>query len=381
MTFPPTTFDPPKGYRSWEEFHTNPWKPLPPAVPKRPVPQWPPPEQRKGKWVSKYLDTLDPETEYDQIIRTATFFGPPLFVGAVGYATTFCILTQPANSAAAIHFGARVVRRGHQRFYETYLHELEWVYHGSSSPETAKDIDKVNRMHANIWKHLPGTYSDPYEANMSVISMGFLEQYLRKLVGARNEMHPKVRAAWPEWGQRVCDHFHTEPSDGMRSMGLGFPRTFEELGTFWYRFDAIPWEGMSTPELIQKGRETAEAFINQFCDLWFPYGFHWLGRQLILVTTPPNCRRRQNMGEPNWIVSPVIKFVIKVFFDLSDSVLPDAKEPVGLHLRERLSEMNLNKMDRQVKMYRSRQRKAFMVVGLLIGWLLCMYFLRILYEF
>ncbi|PVH97223.1 hypothetical protein DM02DRAFT_685681 [Periconia macrospinosa] len=300
--------------------------------------------------------------EYDQIIRTATFFAPSTFIAAVAYATVFCILTQPANSAAAIHFGGRVVRRGHQRFYKTQLRQLDWVYYGSGSQETAKDIEKVNRMHANIWKQLPGTFSDLYEAHMSVISMGYFEQWMRKLVGSQNEMHHKVKVAWPQWGERVCDHFHTEPSDGRRSMALNFSRTFEEIKTFGLRFDTIACEEESTPELLQKGHETAEAFNSQFCELCC---LQWLGRDVILTFTPPGSRRRQNLGEPHRPVSAVIKSLLKLFFDLSDELLPDPAKPNLPYVRERLLATNLNKTVKTIKMYRTKQDKSFIAVGLL----------------
>ncbi|KAK0638135.1 hypothetical protein DIS24_g10116 [Lasiodiplodia hormozganensis] len=260
----------PPGCDSWEQYESNPRQPRPTPTPKRPVPQWPPREQRKGKWIQKYIDQLDPETEYDQIIRTIAFFGPSAFAAAVSYTAIFAVLTQAPSGAAAIHFGGKVMRRGHQRFYETELYQLEWVYHGSGSPETAQSIGKINRLHAAIWKHVPGSYSAPFEGQMALVGAAYFEALVRKIVGARNDVNPKVKAAWPEWCERVAGHFVTEPSDGSRSYGINFPRNWDELEAFFYWFDGIAFEEQSTPELLQKGHETAEAFIDQFCELWFP---------------------------------------------------------------------------------------------------------------
>lgn len=213
---------------------------------------------------------LDPQTEYDQIIRTVVFFGPSAFAAALSYTAIFAILTQPPAGAAAIHHGAKVVRRGHQRFYETQLQEFDWAWHGSGAPETAARIEQVNRIHAGIWKRVPGAYSAPFEGQMAIIGAAYFETLVRRSVGARNEVDPKVKAAWAEWCERVVAHFRTEPSDGGRSYGVNFPRGWDECEAFFWWFDGMAFEEQSTPELLQKGHETAEAFIAQFCELWFP---------------------------------------------------------------------------------------------------------------
>ena len=48
----------PPGTDSIDELNNNPRQPRPPAEAKRPVPEWPPLSQRKGKWIAKYLDTV-----------------------------------------------------------------------------------------------------------------------------------------------------------------------------------------------------------------------------------------------------------------------------------------------------------------------------------
>lgn len=85
-----------------------------------------------------------------------------------------------------------------------------------------------------------------------------------------DEVDPKAKTAWAEWCERVVAHFRTEPSDGGRSYGVDFPRGWGECEAFFWWFDGMAFEEQSTPELLQKGHETAEAFIAQFCELWFP---------------------------------------------------------------------------------------------------------------
>ncbi|KAF5500110.1 hypothetical protein CGCS363_v007238 [Colletotrichum siamense] len=318
----------PPGTDTADQLDNNQRQPRPPTQSQRPVPEWPPEEKRKGKWISAYLDTLDPETEYDQIIKTANFFSGNTFAVAMGYCSTFVMLTQPPGGAAAIHFGARAFKRPHQRFYETADQLLDWMWHGSASEETKRGIEAVNRLHKTIWKNTPGAFSNPPEGQMSVIGSAVFETYLRKLVGAKNQKsHPHVAAAWPAWAERVLAQFRTEPADGSRSFGVNFPRTWDELEAFYRWFQDLPFDKWTNSEDREKGRAIAEAFITQFSTLWFPKHLHWFGRQMLLTVLAPKVREQQQIGHPNPVLERLIKLGLKIQFDLID-IMPDPVKPM-----------------------------------------------------
>lgn len=286
----------PPGTDTVDALLSKPRQPRPPVIAKRTVPEWPPESERKGKWIAHYLNKvcrvgvrstgtgylililivfstaqLDPKTEYDQIIRTVTFFTGTSFAVAFGYCSTFVHLVQAPASAAAIHHGGRVYRRGHQRFFETQNHFLDWMWYGSDSEYTKRDIESVNKIHSGIWKNVPGAFSFPWEGIMSVIGSAYFETYLRRLAGARNqEPHPHLAEAWPIWAERTCSHFQTEPADGSQSYSVNFPRTWEELKDFYKWYQQLPFEEYTNSEDRQKGHEIAQAFIDQFSTLWFP---------------------------------------------------------------------------------------------------------------
>ncbi|KAF4880017.1 hypothetical protein CGCSCA1_v001139 [Colletotrichum siamense] len=298
----------PPGTDTVDQLDNNQRQPRPPSQPHRSVPEWPPEEERKGKWISAYLDTLDPETEYDEIIKIANFFSGNTFAVAMGYCSTFVMLTQPPGGAAAIHFGARAFKRPHRRFYETADQLLDWMWYGSASEETKRGIEAVNRLHKTIWKNTPGAFSNPPEGQMSVIGSAVFETYLRKLVGAKNQMpHPHVAAAWPAWAERVLAQFRTEPADGSRSFGVNFPRTWDELEGFYRWFQDLPFDKWTNSEDREKGHAIAEAFVNQFSTLWFPKHLHWFGRQMLLTVLAPKVREQQNIGHPNPLLEHPVK--------------------------------------------------------------------------
>lgn len=181
------------------------------------------------------------------------------------------MLSMPPGGAAAVHFGARAFKQPHRRFYETQDQFLDWLWYGSSSEETIQGVESINKLHASIWKNVPGVFSNPLEGQMSVIGSAVAEIYLRKLVGAKNQRHhPHVAAAWPEWAERTLAHFRTEPSDGGRSYGVNFPRNWDELEAFYYWFQQLPFEEWTNEEEKAKGHIIAEAFVEQFSTLWFP---------------------------------------------------------------------------------------------------------------
>ncbi|KAI6777426.1 hypothetical protein HG530_001371 [Fusarium avenaceum] len=261
----------PPGTDNVDQLGENARQPRPPAAPKRPLPEWPPESDRKGKWISKYFDQLDPETEYDQLIRTANFFTGTSFAVAIGYCATFIHLTQTPAGAAAIHSTGKSWRVPHRRFYETQNRFLDWMWFGSGSEETKNSIEVVNKLHAGVWRNLPGTFSAPWEGQMSVIGSAYFETYLRKLCGARNqEPHPHLAAAWPAWTERVLAHFKTEPSDGSRSFAVNSPRNWEELEGFFKWFQKLPFDQWTNDEDQAKGRKLAAAFVDEFSTCWFP---------------------------------------------------------------------------------------------------------------
>ncbi|KAF4849798.1 hypothetical protein CGCSCA4_v004233 [Colletotrichum siamense] len=317
----------PPGTDSIEQFELSPRQPRLSPRPKRPVPEWPPEAERKGKWIWRYLDKLDPDTEYDQIIKTAIFFMANSFAFSAGYASTFIHLVQTPAGAAAVHHTAKAYRRGHQRYFETQDYFLDWMWYGSGSDVSRKRLESVNRIHASVWKNVPGAYSHPWEGEMAIIGAAYFETYLRKLVGARRmEPHPNVQRAWPEWGERVCAQLRTEPLDGSRSFGVNFPRTWEEVEGFYLWFQRIPMERYTDDETRRKAHDASEAFIRQFSVMWFPRRLQWFGRQVVLTVIPAPIREHNEIGHPNPITETLIKFAIKVYLDMKDA-LPDPVRP------------------------------------------------------
>lgn len=284
----------------------------------------------------------------------------------------------PPSGATAIH-GRKVVKCGHRRFYETELQIVNWAYYGSNSPETSRSIDSVNKLHAGIWKEHPGSFSTLWEGQMSTIAPSYLETWMRSLVGARKkDIHPKVQASWPKWSEGVLSHFHTETANGKRSYGINHPRSWDEIKDFFFWFNSIPFDKQATPEQRRKGHETAEHFIQQFSELWFPRlvdhmlccisvqysvgshvanfhrGLSWLGRQIILTFLPQHCRQQQMLGEPNLIASFGIKLFFKAMFDIGD-LLPDPVDPPLIAFRQSLMDVDLLAVDTQVKAKRSKE--------------------------
>lgn len=189
----------------------------------------------------------------------------------MGYTSTLILLTQTPAGASAVHSTGKLFRRGHQRFYETQDRLLDWMWYGSASEQAVEGIERVNKIHAGVWKNAPGTFSHPWEGQMSLIGSAYFETYLRDLVGARvRDIHPKLAAAWPAWAERACAHFRSEPEDGSRSFGVNFPRDWKELEAFhkWYR--ELPFDKYTSEEERAKGAVISKGVVDQFAELWFP---------------------------------------------------------------------------------------------------------------
>ncbi|KAM0433332.1 hypothetical protein ACHAPT_004208 [Fusarium lateritium] len=263
----------------------------------------------------------------------------------MGYCSTFIQLSQTPAAAAAVHHGGKAFRRAHQRFYDTQNHMLDWMWWGSGSEETQRDIESINKIHVPIWNKVPGSYSAPWEGQMSIIGSAYFETYLRKLVGARNqEPHPHLAAALPAWVERTSAHFRTEPSDGSRSYGINSPRNWTELEAFYLWHQALPFDSFTNAEDREKGHKIAEAFLDEFATLWFPRQLHWLGRQVLLTMLPAKVREQQKIGHPVLIFQVLIKLAFKILFDLTD-LLPDPVQPTLLEEYRAIKKWDRLKID------------------------------------
>ncbi|TDZ74791.1 hypothetical protein CTRI78_v000377 [Colletotrichum trifolii] len=312
----------PPGTDSPDQLITNRRQPRPPASPKRPLPEWPPEAERKGKWISAYLDKNTTKSSEPQPSSRAT---PSPSPSATPPPSSTSPKPRPAPPQPTT--AARSSAAGHQRFYETQDFILDCMWHGSSSAVARSRVGTVNRIHARIWRDVPGAYSSPFEGEMSLIGSAFFETMLRKLVGARRaDPHPVLAAAWPAWAERVLAHFRTEPADGGGSFAVNFPRDFDELERFYRWFQNLPMDRFTNEEDRRKGHELAEAFTRQFCELWFPRQLHWLGRLVLLTIVPRQVREQQQLGHPNRFGAALVRLFFKIQIDLADA-LPDPVRP------------------------------------------------------
>lgn len=192
------------------------------------------------------------------------------FGASLAYAAIIYMNSRTPAGAAAVH-GGNVVREGHSRYYRTQLSELNWVFYGSTSPETAADIMRINKLHSGVWSRKPGTFSSVWEGKMTIIGISYFDTWARRVVGARCQTpHPKIRAAYPIWGEQLASHFRTEPSHGSQSFGNNYPRDWDEVERFFNWLQDFPYENQTSPEQKRIGHESAELFIRQFCEFWFP---------------------------------------------------------------------------------------------------------------
>lgn len=142
--------------------------------------------------------------------------------------------------------------------------------YGSSAEETKAYIDQINKIHAGVWRRVPGAFSFAWDAQSAIILLSWYESYIRREVGAKQSVPSVVKRAWPEWGERVAGHFRSEPLSGSTSFGINYPRTWDEIEEFAEWLQGFSWDEQRTEEDRIKGHETAESFIHQSSELWFP---------------------------------------------------------------------------------------------------------------
>lgn len=281
----------------------------------------------------------------------------------------FTQLVQTPAGADAIYHG-RVMLKAHQRYYETLFFFLDWARYGANAPETVASIEKVNKLHAAAWAKVPGAGHFAWEAQMAIVCLSYFEVFVRKTVGASVKPVPKqILEAWPIWSALVTTHIKTEKGAVLPNFGVNYPRTWQEIEDFFWWWENYPFEQHSTDVQRERGRLTSLEFQKQFCELFFPTGFGWLGGQVFKTFVPPKCRRRNGLGDPNAIMAGIIKFGVWAQLTVQDRFLADpVSAPLAPLYDDMLERKHFRDIDAEIAASRRKMsRNLLAVAGLVLA--------------
>ncbi|QMW29192.1 hypothetical protein G4B84_004527 [Aspergillus flavus NRRL3357] len=230
-----------------------------------------------AKWLQPYLESLNPETEWEEIVRTLANYTLNEFILNISYVSNFILVIQePLGSEALVHT-EKVFDRKQERFVDSVRYFTPWFIDGPSSERVRKSISSLNNTHMRIAKRLPGRWDHDDDFIMPCVQMALF---------GHNMKQRKVQGMveYSNWFNR---------------------RSFKST---------------------EKGHLASVALIQQFCERWFPRPLHFVGYEIIITFLPDETIDRHRLGpRKKWLEFPIM-LIFRVMFWLQ-AVLPDPKKP------------------------------------------------------
>ncbi|WP_175717876.1 hypothetical protein [Burkholderia anthina] len=265
------------------------------------------------KWIAREIERLDPEVDYERIwALSTTYYMNDMFMNFLYTTGVQCFTQPPEGSVMMGLITKKAVNRKQKRADDTLQHFWKWFEMGPSNLETQRSLAHLNMVHEALSKKAPGTFP-ARDVIYTTAWIGADMHRLRLSLGLPGYTEKQKIATQRYWAA-VSRLFWSE--DGLVT---DYPKTFDEMLAFLERYEAHPWEK------VESGKLLAEAMTQQFVDAWFPRGFHWLGRQVILSLQKPHIRKLMQMGDPNPVARWLIRRGLKWSVLLKERVLPDPK--------------------------------------------------------
>ncbi|MCY7395265.1 MAG: hypothetical protein LH468_03770, partial [Nocardioides sp.] len=249
----------------------------------------------RWKWLAARIEELDPETDYDEIMRLVAEhqLNAPI-VNLTLLVTTAQTALPPSGSATLIGTG-KMLHRSEQRFKDGSGYLLTWFTHGARSPETRASVERLNRYHLGLATRFPGAFGDNDEYVYTLCAVGDFLPRMREVLGLAPQS-PTLDIAWHHFLRDLAGLFRTE-----HGPVTGFPDDMAGIRRLVADFESRDWPHTDT------GKELVDGMVRQYCERFFPLPMHWFARTQALLLTPPRVREVHRSGEPGPVAGAVVR--------------------------------------------------------------------------
>lgn len=265
------------------------------------------------KWLAADIESLDPETRYDDILRLVAEhqLNDPI-VNLTLLVTTAQTALPPAAAATLVGTG-KMLHRGEQRFRDGSSYLMTWFTHGSRSPETRASVDKLNRYHLALAQTYPGAFDVNDDYVYTLCAVGDFLPRMREVLGVRPQS-PTLDVAWHHFLRDLSGLFV-----GEHGPVTGFPDDLAAVRRYAAAYEARPWPSTDA------GKELVDGMIQQYCERFFPRPMHWFARTQVLLLMPPRVREVHRTGEPGRVAGAVVRLVMRWVIAVQESAWPDRR--------------------------------------------------------
>lgn len=285
------------------------------------------------KWIAKEIESLDPYVDYERIWKLSTCYYVGDFEMNFLYSTGFphFILPPWGGETIARQGKGKFILHQDKREKDTADAFWRWFEMGPSSMATQESVERVNRIHMAMEKKMPGNFTHNEDFVYTMCWIGADLHRLRERIGLKGYTD----------NQKIAVHLYwQELSKLMRSANgaiTDFPTDFDGMLSYMDNYETTDWE--FSPE----GAQVCDATIEQFQNRWFPPGFRWIGRKMILALWDEPVHRVHRQPNVSAFTRKFFEFGLRMTFTMQEKVLPDPKlsTPEKKRLRAKEPELAL----------------------------------------
>jgi hypothetical protein len=279
--------------------------------------------KRGWKWVNREIERLDPEVDYARIMGLSAEYLGNDFALTLGLTSTLLHTTLPAEGAEVILFTNKQVRRPASRNQESLDFFWTWFGNGPNHPATIESIQRLNKIHLGIARHVPGTFNNrDFLYTFCMVATG--QHRLLTRLGMPGVSANMKRAAYL-FIKELSKHFvdeHNQPITGM-------PGSFDELVAF-----AEAYEAARHDHHLYQGK-ASQSIIYNFGYFLFPSLLRPLGRWMLIATLPDSVVVHQRIKPLRGLPRLIARTTLKTLFFIQGHIAPDPK--VSAIARRKLS--------------------------------------------
>ncbi len=293
-----------------------------------------PDEIKQGRrWIDREIQRLDPNTDYAQIMSMVAQYQMDEFTLNFLVTLLNSYVVKPAHMAETQVFTNKAIRRPNQRMQDALTFFWTWYANGPDAPETIESVNRLNRIHGGVARHLPAHFEDSDDFNYVLGRLVVLQDRLLKKLGLGG-MNPRVKLAQFNFARDLSRHFR-RPGD--RDLDA-FPETLEELEAFVDR-----WEGknhLHSP--IQS--DLVNALIYAFGERWFLRPLQPLGRWIATYSLEDDFLQHVGIQPLRGLTRLATHTLLKTVFFYKTRLAADSKVS-GYETRKTLTKEEYKAMD------------------------------------
>ena len=277
------------------------------------------------KWIQDEIDSLDPDTDYDRIMKLNALYRATDEFQDIIYSMAMpnVVITNHGAETLFREGKGKAIHHKTKRMDHTKLHHLIWFEFGCNHEYTIQAIDSLNRLHKFWAQRFPVAFEPEEDYNYALAYEVTLIDRIAKRVGAPGPSERELRAGYNFYTQ-IQKHFRHALTDQPLD---GWPESYEACLEFVNEIESRKRPPHKYPELVE------EHLVKAFAERRMPKRWQKFGRDLVVSINMPAAMHSIGIEMPSPLKQAICRRAFRTYMWLGVKVAPDPEEHLGERIR------------------------------------------------